>query len=292
MIIFNMKTGINIKEKYKRKMIRMKINEADVEKFLTKFIQTELYKFNIKKAVFGLSGGLDSTVTAFLASRALGANNVTGLIMPYGDSFPKDIEEAEDVAHALGIHSETIDISPSVDAFYSRYPTKKRVLVGNKMARERMSILYDFSARQNALILGTSNKTELLLGYGTIHGDMACAINPIGDLYKTQIRQLGRHLGVPANILTKAPTAGLWDGQTDEDDFGLSYDEIDKILLQLIDKKKSRDELISSGFAKKNVDKIINMIKNSEFKRRMPPIAKLSELTAGRDIPDHYDQER
>ena len=287
-----MKTGINIKEKYKRKMIRMKINEADVEKFLTKFIQTELYKFNIKKAVFGLSGGLDSTVTAFLASRALGANNVTGLIMPYGDSFPKDIEEAEDVAHTLGIHSETIDISPSVDAFYSRYPTKKRVLVGNKMARERMSILYDFSARQNALILGTSNKTELLLGYGTIHGDMACAINPIGDLYKTQIRQLGRHLGVPANILTKAPTAGLWDGQTDEDDFGLSYDEIDKILLQLIDKKKSRDELISSGFAKKNVDKIINMIKNSEFKRRMPPIAKLSELTADSDTLYPYDQDK
>ncbi len=270
----------------------MKINEADIEKFITKFIQKELYKFNIKKAVFGLSGGLDSTVTAFLASRALGACNVTGLIMPYGDSFRKDVEEAEDVAHTLGIHSETIDISPSVDAFYSRYPTKKRVLIGNKMARERMSILYDFSARQNALILGTSNKTELLIGYGTIHGDMACAINPIGDLYKTQVRQLGRHLGVPANILTKTPTAGLWDGQTDEDDLGLSYNEIDKILLQLIDKKKSRDELISSGFAKKKVDKIINMIKNSEFKRRMPPIAKLSELTAGNDILYPYDQDK
>ncbi len=269
----------------------MKINEADVEKLLTKFIQKELYKINIKKAVFGLSGGLDSTVTAFLASRALGADNVTGLIMPYGDSFPKDIEEAEDVAHILGILSVTIDISPSVDAFYSRYPTKKRVLIGNKMARERMSILYDFSARQNALILGTSNKTELLIGYGTIHGDMACAINPIGDLYKTQVRQLGRHLGVPANILTKTPTAGLWSGQTDEDDLGLSYGEIDKILLQLIDKKKSQDELISSGFAKKNVDKIINMIKNSEFKRRMPLIAKLSELTTGNDTLFPYDQE-
>jgi len=240
----------------------MKINETDVEKFLTKFIQKELYKFNIKKAVFGLSGGLDSTVTAFLAFRALGADNVTGLIMPYGDSFPKDIEEAEDVAHILGIHSETIDISPLVDAFYSRYPTKNKVLIGNKMARERMSILYDFSARQNALIIGTSNKTEILIGYGTIHGDMACAINPIGDLYKTQVHQLGHHLGVPANILTKAPTAGLWD------------------------------ELISSGFAKINVDKIINMIKNSEFKRRMPPIAKLSELTAGSDIPYHYGQDR
>ena len=212
--------------------------------------------------------------------------------MPYGDSFQKDVEEAEDIAHTLGIHSETIDISPSVDAFYSRYPTKKRVLIGNKMARERMSILYDFSARQNALILGTSNKTELLLGYGTIHGDMACAINPIGDLYKTQVWQLGGHLGVPANILNKAPTAGLWDGQTDEDDLGLSYNEIDKILLQLIDKKKSRDELISSGFAKKKVDKIINMIKNSEFKRRMPPIAKLSEITAGNDIPCPYDQDK
>jgi NAD+ synthase len=270
----------------------MKIHEADIEKFITKFIRKELYKFNIKKAIFGLSGGLDSTVTAFLASLALGVDNVTGLIMPYGNLFQKEVEEAEDVAHTLGIHSETIDISPSVDAFYSHYPTKKRVLIGNKMARERMSILYDFSARQNALILGTSNKTELLIGYGTIHGDMACAINPIGDLYKTQVRQLGRHLGVPANILTKTPTAGLWDGQTDEDDLGLSYNEIDKILLQLIDKKKSRDELISSGFAKKKVDKIINMIKNSEFKRRMPPIAKLSELTAGNDILYPYDQDK
>lgn len=152
-----------------------------------------------------------------------------------------------------------------------------------------MSILYDFSARERALILGTSNKTELLLGYGTIHGDMACAINPLGDLYKTQIKQLAKHLGVPGKIQKKVPTAGLWTGQTDEKEIGLSYDEIDAILFQLVDKRISRKEIIASGFKKGAVDKIINLIKNSEFKRKLPPIPKISPRTVGHDFLFPYD---
>ena len=164
--------------------------------------------------------------------------------------------------------------------------------MGNKMARERMSILYDFSARKKALVLGTSNKTELLIGYGTIHGDMACAINPLGDLYKTQIRQLAIHLGVPEKTQKKIPTAGLWTGQTDEGEIGLPYAEIDKILFQLVDQRKSKEEIISQGFKKENVEKISHLIKNSEFKRKLPLIPKISARTVGHDFLFPYDREK
>jgi NAD+ synthase len=160
------------------------------------------------------------------------------------------------------------------------------------MARERMSILYDFSEREKALIIGTSNKTELLLGYGTLHGDMACAINPLGDLYKTQVRALGRYLEVPDQILDKAPTAGLWDGQTDEQELGLPYHEIDEILYHMIDKRIPRQELLSRGFEEAKVDRLIRMIRGSEFKRCMPPIAKISERSVGHDFLYPYDRDK
>ena len=160
------------------------------------------------------------------------------------------------------------------------------------MARERMSILYDYSERKKALIIGTSNKTELLLGYGTIHGDMACALNPIGDLYKTQVRQLASHLGVPEEIIKKAPTAGLWPGQTDEDELGMTYEDIDRILYQLIDLRKPREVVLDMGFKAADVDRIIQLIKGSEFKRKLPPIAKLSERTVGLDYLYPFDREK
>jgi len=160
------------------------------------------------------------------------------------------------------------------------------------MARERMSILYDFSSREKALILGTSNKTELLLGYGTIHGDMACAINPLGDLYKTQIKQLARHLGVPEKIRNKPPSAGLWTGQTDEEELGLTYEEMDEILFQLVDKKVAKKDVIASGFKKEAVEKIIRLMKNSEFKRKLAPIPKISSRTVGHDFLYPYDRDR
>jgi NAD+ synthase len=270
----------------------MKINTAFVETILIRFIQTELSRFGYKNGILGLSGGIDSTVSAFLSARALGPEHVIALLMPYGEAFQQDTEDARTVAEALGIRTELIDIAPSVDAYYSRYATDNRVLKGNKMARERMSILYDFSERERALIVGTSNKTELLLGYGTLHGDMACAINPLGDLYKTQVRALGRHLGVPDRILNKAPTAGLWDGQTDEQELGLPYHEIDEILFHMIDKRIPEQELLDKGFEEAKVERLIRMIRGSEFKRRMPPIAKISERTVGHDFLYPYDREK
>jgi NAD+ synthase len=269
----------------------MKINTAFVEKILTKFIRDELSKSNYTKGILGLSGGLDSTVCAVLASRALKPKNVMVLILPYGKTFSTDVSDANDVVKLLGIRSKTIDISPMVDAYYKKHPTDNRILIGNKMARERMSILYDYSAREKALILGTSNKTELLLGYGTIHGDMACAFNPLGDLYKTQIRQLADHLNVPKKIRKKAPTAGLWAGQTDEGELGMTYDEVDKLLFQLVDGRKTKEDVLAMGFPKKIVEKVLKLIKESEFKRNLPPIAKLSHRTVGIDFLYSCDRE-
>jgi NAD+ synthase len=270
----------------------MKINPLFAEKLLTKFIQEELDKFHFKKGILGLSGGLDSTVCAYLAAKALGSENVVALIMPYRDTYSRDVQDAKDIAERLKLKPHYIDIAPMVDAYYNTHPTSSRIMIGNKMARERMSVLYDYSEREKALVLGTSNKTELLIGYGTIHGDMACAINPLGDLYKTQIRQLARHLKIPDKILRKKPTAGLWAGQTDEGEIGLSYVKIDKILYQLVDLRKSKKELIAAGFHKKDLEKIIQLVKKSEFKRHLPPIPKMSARTVGHDFLYPFDRDR
>lgn len=270
----------------------MKINPAFVTRVLCAFIREEIHRFGYKKGIIGLSGGLDSSVCAFLACRALGPDNVITLILPYKNTFSQDVKDARLVARHLGISYRVIDIAPMVDAYFSRYPTKNKVQVGNKMARERMSILYDFSVRERALLLGTSNKTELLLGYGTIHGDMACAINPLGDLYKTQIRELAEYLGVPARIRAKIPTAGLWPGQTDEGELGLRYAEIDSILFELVDRRQSPRAIIAAGFPKAAVEKIVSLIRNSEFKRKMPPIAKISSRSVGHDFLYPYDRHR
>ncbi len=270
----------------------MTIDAPLAVKLLTDFIREELAKFGFTKALLGLSGGLDSSVCAALAARALGPANVLGVMMPYGESFSGERDDAELVAGRLGIRTERIDIRPMVDAYFASHPCDSRLRRGNKMARERMSILYDLSARDHALILGTSNKTELLIGYGTLHGDMACAINPMGDLYKTQVRQLASHLELPERIRTKAPTAGLWSGQTDEDELGITYEELDRILYRLVDERERRDEVVAAGFAAAQVDRVLGLIRGSEFKRQMPPIAKLSNRTIGHDFLYPYDWER
>ena len=268
------------------------INGTFAVKILTTFIREELAKAGFSRGVLGLSGGLDSSVCAFLAAKALGPKNVLGLMMPYGRKFGGDMDDARDVAGALKIRSRVIDIAPMVDAYFAAQPSEDRVRRGNKVARERMSILYDFSAREKALILGTSNKTELLLGYGTIHGDMACGVNPLGDLYKTQVRQLAAELGVPEKIRTKLPTAGLWEGQTDEGELGMTYAEIDRILYALVDERESRAQVIARGFNKEKVDGILARIKASEFKRQMPPIAKIASRTVGHDFLYPYDWDK
>lgn len=268
-----------------------KINAAFVEKVLVAFIRDEFGRCGCAKGLLGLSGGLDSAVTAALAARALGPANVLGLIMPYGTAFPEDIRDAAALARRLGIRFKKIDIAPQIDLYFAAHPTANRVQRGNKMARERMSILYDHSAREGALVLGTSNKTELLIGYGTVHGDMACAINPVGDLYKTQMRDLAAHLRIPAAIRRKSPTAGLWPGQTDEGDIGLSYEELDAVLDLLVEGRKTRREVIAEGHPATAVDRVLRMVKRSGFKRAMPPIAKLSIRSVGHDFLYPYDRE-
>lgn len=270
----------------------MTINPRFVEKVLTAFIRQELSRFGFKNGILGLSGGLDSAVSASLAVRALGASHVIALILPYGTSFSRDVRDAKELAERLRIRSSVIDIAPMVDAYFSGHPTQRLVLKGNKMARERMSILYDYSEREKALIIGTSNKTELLIGYGTIHGDMACAINPIGDLYKTQVRELGRSLGLPPKILRKKPTAGLWPGQTDEDEIGMSYAEVDRILYHLVDLRETRREIAGRSIDRRKVERIASLIRSSEFKRKLPPIAKISFRSVGHDFLYPYDRDR
>ncbi|MBN1272118.1 MAG: NAD+ synthase [Candidatus Aminicenantes bacterium] len=262
----------------------MNINGPFVEKILKLFIREEMKKSHFSRGIIGLSGGLDSSVCTALAAGALGPKNLTALILPYGKVSQKDVEDAELLVRALGIKSKTIDISPMINIYYERYPFKNNVAIGNKMARERMSILYDFSVREQALVLGTSNKSELLIGYGTIHGDMACAINPLGDLYKTQVRMLARHIGIPKQILNKKPSAGLWKGQTDEGEIGLTYKELDEILFLRVDNKKSREEILAKGYSEKSVDHILKLIKKSSFKRNLPPIPKISTRTVGHDF--------
>ncbi len=266
-----------------------KINAPFVEKVLVRFVRDELGKCGCRKGLLGLSGGLDSAVCAALAVRALGPKRVHALIMPYGGSFPRDVRDAVALARRLGIRHDTIDISPQIDLYFAADPKASRVRRGNKMARERMAVLYDHSAREGSFILGTSNKTELLIGYGTIHGDMACAVNPMGDLYKTQVRELARHLRIPPAIRRKAPTAGLWPGQTDEDEIGLTYEELDEILCGLVEGRLSRREIVAAGHAPAAVDRVLKRIKASEFKRRMPPIAKLSPRSVGHDFLYPYD---
>lgn len=270
----------------------MKINPEFVTRIIVFFIREELAKFGFERAIIGLSGGLDSSVCAFLATRALGPEHVVGLVMPYGETFPEEVEDAREVAAIVGCRSIIIDIKPMIDAYFNLHPTTNHVQKGNKMARERMSILYDYSVREKALILGTSNKTELLIGYGTIHGDMACGLNPLGDLYKTQIRALGAWLGVPEKILKKKPTAGLWPGQTDEAEIGLAYEELDRILYELVDLRRTRQELIAGGFDRSKVERVWEMVRRNEFKRRTPPIVKLSSRTVGHDFLYPYDWER
>ena len=257
---------------------------ALVERTLTGFIEEELGKFGFTRAVLGLSGGIDSTVSAYIATRALGAESVTGLIMPYRTSNPESRADAELAAGELGIETLVVDISPMVDAYFEGRPDASKERRGNKMARERMTILYDHSMALRAMVVGTSNKTEIMLGYTTLWGDMASAVNPIGDLYKCQVRALARHMGVPTAIIGKAPSADLWSGQTDEGELGFSYDDADRTLYELIDRRRDCESLIADGFDEQLVRRIYRMIRDSQYKRRMPVIAKLSHRSVDRDF--------
>ncbi|MBI4516993.1 MAG: NAD+ synthase [Deltaproteobacteria bacterium] len=263
---------------------RIPTNALLLRRILTAFIRDEVRKVGIERVVVGLSGGVDSSVSALLAAEALGAGNVLGIELPYKTSSAESLAHAEAVAAVGGFDTLQIEITAQIDAYFERFPDADNMRRGNKMARERMTILYDHSARWQALVLGTSNKTELLLGYGTLHGDMASALNPIGDLYKAQVWALAAEIGVPAAVVGKQPSADLWVGQTDEAELGFSYAEVDALLYAMVDLRYSHDELCAAGFAAPFVARVSDMVRRSQFKRRLPVIAKVSNRTIDRDF--------
>ena len=260
------------------------VNTRLLRQVLVGFIREEVKKVGLTRVVFGLSGGIDSALVACLAAEALGPENVDACIMPYRTSNPESEAHARLVAERLAIRHRVIEITPMVDAYFNLFPDADAMRRGNKMARERMTILYDLSAAQGALVLGTSNKTELLLGYGTLYGDMASALNPIGDIYKTQVWQLAEEMAVPRVVIEKKPSADLWAGQTDEQELGFTYREVDELLYRMVDLRFSRDELVTSGFALDFIDLVAGKVQNSHFKRRLPVIAKVSNRTIDRDF--------
>ena len=262
----------------------LRINPELVRRILVGFISNEVRKVGFERVVLGLSGGVDSSLVATLAAEALGADNVLAVIMPYTTSDPKSKSDALQVVQELGIHHLEIDVSPQIDAYFARFPDADQKRRGNKMARERMSILYDQSWVWRALVIGTSNKTELLLGYGTIYGDMASAINPVGDLYKTQVWQLADAVGVPTSIVQKAPSADLWTGQSDETELGFQYRMIDQLLYYLVDRRYTVQELKQLGFDDAFIADIVRRVRDNQYKRRLPVIAKLSSRTIDRDF--------
>ncbi|HEV1997843.1 MAG TPA: NAD+ synthase [Candidatus Dormibacteraeota bacterium] len=262
----------------------LSLNLSLVHSILTGFIRNETSRVGFARVVLGLSGGVDSALVAALAVEALGPDKVTGVSMPYRLSNPTSLADAIAVADKLGLHQEVVDITPQVDAYFDRAPDASDARRGNKMARERMTILYDISARDNSLVLGTSNKTELLLGYGTIFGDLASALNPVGDLYKSQLWQLALHVGVPPAVVRKPPSADLWEGQSDEQELGFAYAQVDRLLYHAVDRRMSRAELLEKGHDAAFVDSVLRRVRLNQYKRRLPVIAKLSMRTIDRDF--------
>jgi len=255
---------------------------SHIETFLIQFLRHEVQKIGFNKVVLGLSGGIDSAVVALLAKKALG-NNLLCIMMPSTQSSPQSIKDAKDLCHMHDLPYEVIPIGSLVEN-YNKTQNLTPLRRGNFAARMRMAVLYDISARENALVLGTTNKSELLLGYGTLHGDLASAINPIGDMYKSDIFPLARHLGVSEAIISKPPSADLWEGQSDEEELGYTYAQIDQFLKAFVDERATKEELINRGFDPDLCEMVTKRIYNNQFKRLPPIIAKLSERTIGHDF--------
>ena len=258
--------------------------DTDVaRRVIGEFIRGQLRQAGFERAVLGLSGGIDSGLVAYLVAEAIGAERLLCVLMPYRTSSPASRGDAEEVVRRLGCASEVVEITPMVDGYFGDDPDVSPLRRGNFAARQRMAVLYDHSVTWGGLVVGTGNKTESLIGYTTVFGDNACAFNPLGDLYKSQVRQLSAAIGVPEAIIRKAPSAALWPGQTDEAEAGFSYPELDRLLFWRIDKRRSIDEVVALGFARELVERIDRMVAGAEFKRQVPPIAKLGPRTAGVD---------
>ena len=264
--------------------ISLTINTDLARNILVGFVKSEITRVGYTRAVIALSGGIDSALSCVLAAEALGPENVLAVRMPYKASSRDSLDDAQLLIDQLKVQSETVEITDMVEPLIQRDPEMSKIRKGNLMARARMIVLYDRSEAFKGLVVGTSNKTEILLGYSTLFGDSACAFNPLGDLYKTQLRQLSRALNIPASIVDKPPSADLWEGQTDESELGFTYEEVDKLLYLLVDQRYSPQEAVEAGFDEKFVNIVVTRIRRNQFKRMQPPIAKISNRTIGYDF--------
>ena len=262
----------------------LSINTDLARKILTGFVHTEITRTGMTRAVLNLSGGLDSALACFIAAEAMGPENVLAIRLPYRTSSPESLSDAQKVIDATGVQSMTVEITDMVEPLFAKFPDMDNTRKGNIMARQRMIVLYDQTAAFRGLAVGTGNKTEILLGYTTLYGDSACALNPIGDLYKTQVRQLSRAMGVPESLITKPPSADLWMGQTDEGELGFTYAEVDQLLYLLVDERYTPQELVDAGFAEPFVKAVVDRVRRNHFKRVLPPIAKIGNRTIGYDF--------
>ena len=281
----------------------LSIDTGVAQRIITGFIRSQLRQAGFDRALVGLSGGIDSALVAYLVADAIGADKLLCVLMPYRTSAESSRTDAQEVVGRLGCHSELVEISPMVDGYFdgsrgaradpraaaelakpeAEHTDVEAIRRGNFMARMRMAVLYDRSVTWRGLVVGTSNKTESLLGYTTIYGDSASAFAPIGDLYKSQVRQLAAEVGVPEAIIRKAPSADLWPGQTDEGEVGFTYAEVDRLLFWMIDRRRRHDELVALGFEPAFVERVERLVVGAEFKRQVPPVAKLGPRTTGVD---------
>lgn len=264
--------------------VNLTINTELARGILTGFIRAEVTRAGFTRALVGLSGGIDSAISCALAAEALGPKNVLAVCMPYRTSSPDSLTHSQLLVDQLGVQCETFDITEMVEPFVRLDPEISKQRKGNLMARARMIVLYDRSEVFKGLVIGTSNKTEMLLGYSTLYGDSASALNPLGDLYKTQLRQLASDMGLPSVIVNKPPSADLWAGQTDEADLGFTYEKVDPLLYLLVDQRYSPQECIEAGFDEAFVNSVVTRIRRNQFKRMQPPIAKISNRTIGYDF--------
>jgi len=281
----------------------LSIDTRVARRIIAEFIRAQLRQAGFDRALVGLSGGIDSALVAYLVAEAIGADRLLCVLMPYRTSADASRIDAQEVVRRLGCHSEMVEISPMVDAYLDRaagpradpgaaaelakpeaeHTDVEAIRRGNFMARMRMAVLYDRSVTWRGLVVGTSNKTESLIGYTTIYGDSASAFAPIGDLYKSQVRQVAKDVGVPEGIIRKAPSADLWPGQTDEGEVGFTYAQVDRLLFWMVDRRRRHDELVAMGFEPAFVERVERLVVGAEFKRQVPPVAKLGPRTTGVD---------
>ena len=265
-------------------MSRLDIQPELVTELLISFLREEIGTAGMSKAVVGLSGGVDSAVSAALCARAFDPKNVLCVMMPYRTSNPDSEKHATEVAEQLGVSTRRVDITDMADGYFDTVSCPNNNRRGNVMARCRMITLYDLSAEWSGLVVGTSNKTEILLGYSTQFGDSAHAVNPLGDLYKHQVYQLARHLELPSSVIDKAPSADLFDGQTDEDELGFTYEQADELLFRMVDERYTHEELVADGFDPEFVRRVAARVVGNQFKRLPPVIAKLSRRSISHDF--------